>query len=88
MNILKAKRTRYYLRLAYPVRINTTEDGFFGTYPDLPGCSLHEACLPTLYRNLQGLRRQWITERVLADLPIALPNAHLLSDAERAAQVA
>lgn len=88
MNILKAKRTRYYLRLAYPVRITSTVDGFLGTYPDLPGCSLHEADLPTLYRNLQGLRRQWITERVLADLPIAAPNAHLLSDEKRAEQVA
>jgi predicted RNase H-like HicB family nuclease len=88
MNILKAKRTRYYLRLAYPVRITTTDDGFCGTYPDLPGCNLYEADLPTLYRNLQGLRRQWITERVLADLPIAPPNAHLLSDEERTEQVA
>ncbi len=88
MNILKAKRTRYYLRLAYPVRIVSTRDGFFGAYPDLPGCSLSEPDLPSLYRNLEGLRRQWIAERVLADLPIAPPNTHLLSDDERAEQVA
>ena len=80
MNILKAKRTRYYLRLAYPLRIVETESSFSGAYPDLPGCATREADLPTLYRNLEKLRRQWIAERVLADLPIADPNTYLSLD--------
>jgi predicted RNase H-like HicB family nuclease len=76
MNILKAKRIRHFLRLTYPVRVVAHGLCFRGEYPDLPGCSYESESIEALYRNLDALRRQWITEQVLAGDPVPLPNSH------------
>ncbi|HET6343995.1 MAG TPA: hypothetical protein VFH51_03635 [Myxococcota bacterium] len=76
MNILKAKRIRHFLRLTYPVRVVAQGLSFRGEYPDLPGCSYESESIEALYRNLDALRRQWITEQVLAGDPVPLPNSH------------
>ena len=77
MNILKAKRIRHFLRLSYPIRIVAQESGFRGDYPDLPGCVVTHCEIFELYSELELLRRQWLTERVLEDAPIPLPNTYL-----------
>jgi predicted RNase H-like HicB family nuclease len=76
MNILKAKRIRHFLRLTYPVRVVAQGLCFRGEYPDLPGCTYESESIEALYRNLDSLRRQWITEQVLAGDAIPLPNSH------------
>jgi predicted RNase H-like HicB family nuclease len=76
MNILKAKRIRHFLRLTYPVRVVAHGVSYRGDYPDLPGCAYESESLEALYRNLDAMRRQWITEQVMAGEAIPLPNSH------------
>lgn len=84
MNMVKAKRIRHFLRLTYPLRVVADARGFRAEYPDLPGCALEDGNLTRLYASLELMRRQWITERVLTDAEIPLPNSHLLGDASQA----
>ncbi len=77
MNSLKSRRIKHYLRLNYPLRVVAQGAGFAGDYPDLPGCSLDAADLASLYAAADAARRQWITERVLTDASIPLPNSYL-----------
>ena len=76
MNILKARRIKYFLRLTYPLRVIAQEDEFRGDYPDLPGCQLCDDDLRRLYTLLEVRRREWITQRVLSGQPVPLPNSH------------
>ena len=75
MNTLKSRRIRHFLKLAYPLRVVAQSRTFCADYPDLPGCQVVASRLVEVYAEAEAVRRQWITERVLTDDPIPLPNS-------------
>ncbi len=77
MNTLKSRRIRHFLRLTYPVAVVALPRGFRAVYPDLPGCKVLHALIDEVYGLAEAARRAWITERVLTDEAIPLPNSHL-----------
>ena len=77
MNILAARRVRQFLKLTYPICITLDNGVFVGKFPDLPAGQLTAADIQALYVNLDRLRRDWLTEQVLAGACIPLPNSYL-----------
>jgi len=69
------RKIRYYVRLHYPLSVIAMERGFYGKFPDLPGCEQVDDDLPVLYASLERLRREWIAERVAGGRSVPLPNS-------------
>jgi hypothetical protein len=74
---VKSRRIKHFLRLNYPLRVISEKKQFRADYPDLSGCVVLEADLRLVYAKADAARRQWITESVLIDAPIPLPNTYL-----------
>ncbi|MEK7704535.1 MAG: type II toxin-antitoxin system HicB family antitoxin [Myxococcota bacterium] len=74
------RQLRFYLRLSYPLRIAATASGYVGRYPDLPGCVCRDSDLQRLQEQLDRARQDWITQRILADAPIPMPNSHTAAE--------
>jgi hypothetical protein len=74
---VKSRRIKHFLRLNYPLRVVRLGKTFRAEYPDLAGCRVAHSNLAVLYCEAEAARRQWITESVLIDAPIPLPNSFL-----------
>lgn len=76
MDRLTARKLRYYARLHYPVEVMAIDGGFWGQFPDLPGCERGAGDPRDLYAVLEHARREWIAERLLGGGDVPLPNSH------------
>jgi predicted RNase H-like HicB family nuclease len=88
MDRTTARKVRYYIGLHYPLFVTLTDEGFHGTYPDLPGCVAVARDSAELYATMDQVRREWIANRVFAGDEVPLPNVHLKSAAPVAVPVA
>lgn len=77
MNVLVARKLKYFLRLQYPAQVVMTGEGFRGSLPDLPGCIATASTLEGLYTELDRKRRIFLERCVMHGEPIPTPNFFL-----------
>ncbi len=76
-SFVKSRRIKHFLRLNYPLQVVWAGQKVRGFYPDLQGCEVESRDVREIYALAEVARRQWLTESVLIDAPIPLPNTYL-----------
>jgi len=65
----------HYLHLRYPMEIVQAEEGgYFGHYPDLPGCIAQGETIGEVVKNLEDAKRAWIEVRLDDGLEVPPPH--------------
>ena len=63
----------YYMRLPYPVEVVPSEDGYFASVEDLPGCTAWVDNFEDVWSAVEQAKRKWLEEALKREKRIPKP---------------
>lgn len=74
--VIIERKLRFFLKLHYPVHVFLDGRGFVGRLLDIPEVECISDTIADLYRQIEAMRRIWISTAILSYLDVPLPNSH------------